>query len=159
MQVDLSSVPVESGTNYPDAFKSVVAGRHRQRVGNAAGLKNFGVTLTTLDPGAQSALRHWHTAQNEFIYMVRGELVLVTDEGERTLRVGDMAGFAAGRANGHHLINRSDQPAVYLEVGDSLGRLRHRTTLDSVDYPDVDLICVPTADGQRQFARKDGTAY
>lgn len=152
MRIDLHSVPIESGTNYPDAFKSVVAGRHRQRVGNAAGLKNFGVNLTTLDPGSQSALRHWHSAQDEFIYIVRGELVLVTNDGEQTLHPGDMAGFAAGKADGHHLVNRSTAPAVYLEVGD-------RTTPDRADYPDVDLVCVPTADGQRQFEHKDGTAY
>lgn len=152
MKIDLSSVPVESGTNYPDEFKAVVAGRSRQRVGNAAGLKNFGVNLTTLTPGSQSALRHWHSAQDEFIYVVSGELVLITDEGEQTLHPGDMAGFVAGEANGHHLVNRTEQPAMYLEVGD-------RSTPDRAEYPDQDLLCVPTADGYRKFTRKNGTVY
>ena len=152
MKIDLSVVPVETGTNYPEEFKAAVAGRSRQRVGNAAGLKNFGVNLTTLAPGSQSALRHWHAAQDEFIYIVRGELVLITDEGEQTLMAGDMAGFAAGVANGHHLVNRSAVPAVYLEVGD-------RTLPDRADYPDRDLIFVASKDGPGQFQHKNGTAY
>ncbi|MEN8445885.1 MAG: cupin domain-containing protein, partial [Cyanobacteria bacterium J06555_13] len=127
MKIDLSSVPVEHGTTYPAEFRAAVAGRSRQRVGNAAGLKNFGVNLTTLAPGSQSALRHWHAAQDEFIYVVSGELVLITDDGEQLLYPGDMAGFVAGEANGHHLVNRSDAPAVYLEVGD-------RTTPDRAEY-------------------------
>ncbi|NJM96953.1 MAG: cupin domain-containing protein [Phormidesmis sp. RL_2_1] len=152
MRIDLSSVPVETGTTYPQPFAPVVAGRHRQRVGNAVGLKNFGVNLTTLMPGSASALRHWHSAQDEFIYIVQGELLLVTNQGEQILQAGDMAGFAAGIANGHHLINQSALPATYLEVGD-------RTMPDRAEYPDVDLCCLPTADGQRQFTHKDGTAY
>ncbi|MGB7086517.1 MAG: cupin domain-containing protein [Phormidesmis sp.] len=152
MQIDLSSVPIENSTGYPDEFKSAVAGRYRQRVGEAAGLRNFGVNLTTLHPGSQSALRHWHSAQDEFVYVVQGELVLITDEGEQTLRPGDMAGFAAGRANGHHLVNRSALPVTYLEIGD-------RSTPDQSDYPDQDLVCVPTIDGRRQFRHRDGKAY
>ncbi len=152
MKIDLSSVPVESGTNYPDEFKATVAGRRRQRVGNAAGLKNFGVNLTTLEPGSQSALRHWHSNQDEFIYILQGEVVMVTDEGEQMLRPGDMAGFAAGVENGHHLINRSDAPAVYLEVGD-------RSAPDRAEYPDDNLFFALTENGQRRFARSDGRAY
>lgn len=157
MKIDLSSVPVESGTTYPAVFSAAVAGRSRQRVGNAAGLKNFGVNLTTLAPGSQSALRHWHAAQDEFIYVVSGELLLITDEGEQFLSPGDMAGFAAGDANGHHLVNRSDAPAVYLEVGD-------RTVPDRAEYPDHDLVYAPAPDGATngasgQFEYRDGRIY
>ncbi len=152
MRIDLASIPVESSTSYPEQFRARVAGRSRQRVGEAAGLKNFGVNLTTLAPGSQSALRHWHSAQDEFIYIVQGELVLITDEGEQVLASGDMAGFAAGKANGHHLVNRSAAPATYLEVGD-------RTSPEQVTYPDQDLAFRLTADGQRRFEHRDGTVY
>lgn len=157
MKIDLSNVPVERGTTYPSEFRAAVAGRSRQRVGNAAGLKNFGVNLTTLAPGSQSALRHWHAAQDEFIYVVSGELVLITDDGEQLLYLGDMAGFVAGEANGHHLVNRSDVPAVYLEVGD-------RTTPDRAEYPDHDLVYAPVANesangAKGQFEYRDGRIY
>ena len=152
MKIDLAAVPIERGTTYPNAFKPAVSGRSRQRVGNAAGLTNFGVNLTTLLPGSQSALRHWHSAQDEFIYVVQGELTLVTDAGEQTLRAGDMAGFPAGVANGHHLINRSQVAAIYLEIGD-------RTMPDKADYPDDDLVCVPLENGQRRFEHTNGTPY
>ncbi len=152
MRIDLSKVSIEVGTNYPAAFCSMVAGRSRQRIGNAVGLKNFGVNLTTLAPGAQSALRHWHSAQDEFVYILQGEVVLVTDAGEQTLGPGEMAGFAAGVEDGHHLVNLSAVPVVYLEVGD-------RTAPDRAEYPDQDLRCIPTESGQRQFVHKDGSAY
>jgi len=152
MRIDLNAVPVESGTTYPAAFRSAVAGRSRQRVGNAVGLKNFGVNLTTLAPGSQSALRHWHTAQDEFIYVVEGQLVLVTEAGEQTLGSGDMAGFAAGIENGHHLINRSDRPATYLEIGD-------RTQPETAHYPDHDLVAQSTPEGPHQYLHRDGTRY
>lgn len=152
MKIDLNTIPVESGTTYPAEFCSAVEGRSRQRVGNAAGLKNFGVNLTTLAPGSQSALRHWHTAQDEFVYVLQGELVLITEGDEQVLCAGDMAGFAADVANGHHLVNRTNEPATYLEIGD-------RTYPDRADYPDDDLLCVPTGHGQRQFVRKNGSPY
>lgn len=152
MKIDTSTVPIETGTNYPVQFHSAVEGRSRRRVGTAAGLTNFGVNLTTLNPGSQSALRHWHSAQDEFVYVVQGELVLVTENKEQTLEAGEMAGFAAGIANGHHLINRSDHPATYLEIGDC-------TTPDRVDYPDQDLQCVPTDKGSRVFLHRDGRTY
>lgn len=152
MKIDLAAIPAKAGSNYPAPFRSIVEGRSRQKVGEAAGLKNFGVNLTTLEPGAQSALRHWHSAQDEFVYIVQGELTLVTNAGEQTLNAGDMAGFAAGIENGHHLINRSDRIAVYLEVGD-------RSTLDRVDYPDEDLVCLPTTGDSRRFEHKDGQPY
>lgn len=152
MKIDLNQIPVETGTTYPDEFRAAVEGRSRQRVGNAAGLKNFGVNLTTLAPGSASALRHWHTEQDEFVYVVQGELVLITDAGEQVLCAGDMAGFAAGVANGHHLVNRTNESATYLEVGD-------RTYPDQADYPDDDLMCVPISDGARQFIHKNGCPY
>lgn len=152
MKVDPETIPAQTGTTYPEPFRSVVEGRSRKKVGEAAGLKNFGVNLTTLEPGAQSALRHWHSAQDEFVYVVQGELTLITDEGEQTLTAGEMAGFAAGVANGHCLVNRSEHSAVYLEVGD-------RTSPDRADYPDEDLVCVPTADGIRRFEYKSGQPY
>lgn len=152
MRIELSQVPVEVGTTYPDEFKAAVTGRSRQRVGNAAGLKNFGVNLTTLQPGTQSALRHWHSAQDEFVYVVEGELVLVTNEGEQILQTGDMAGFAAGKANGHHLINRSQAAAVYLEIGD-------RTQPDTAQYPDKDLVHHLSTEGSSQFSHRDGRSY
>ncbi|MCW5605093.1 MAG: cupin domain-containing protein [Burkholderiales bacterium] len=140
-----------TGTSYPDMFKPRVAGRVKKRLGDALGLGNFGVNLTTLRPGAQSALRHWHAKQDEFVYVASGELVLVTDAGERTLTPGMCAGFPAGKADGHHLINRSDRDAVYLEVGD-------RTAGDVVTYPDDDLVAQASPQGWK-FTRKDGTPY
>ncbi len=140
-------MPIETGTNYPVPFQSAVEGRSRQRVGASAGLTNFGVNLTTLAPGSQSALRHWHSAQDEFIYVIEGELLLVTDNSKQLLQAGEMAGFAAGVANGHHLVNQSDRPAIYLEIGD-------RTTPDQANYPDQDLQCVPTDKGTEYFYAK-----
>ena len=139
------------GSNYPEQFKPQVAGRAKQRLGNTLGLKNFGVNLTTIQPGAASALRHWHAKQDEFVYIVSGELLLVTDAGEQLLSAGMCAGFPAGKPDGHHLVNRSTRDAVYLEVGD-------RTPGDSANYPDDDLKA-RAVDGGWQFTRRDGTPY
>ena len=152
MVIDLSCVPVSQGTGYPEPFRAAVAGRSRQRVGNAAGLTHFGVNLTTLTPGAQSALRHWHTRQDEFIYVISGELTLVTNMGETQLKPGMMAGFPANVTDGHHLINRSDEMATYLEIGD-------RTPGDQAQYPDHDLLAVSKAEGGYQFTHRNGTPY
>jgi uncharacterized cupin superfamily protein len=151
MMIDPESVPRRTGTVYPDPFKALLAGRVKQRVGDAAGLRNFGVNLVTLAPGSISALRHWHEKQDEFVYVIAGELILVTDEGEQPLRAGMMAGFAAGEANGHHLVNRSNAPAVYLEIGD-------RTPDDRVHYPDDDLQAVASPEGW-VLSHKDGRPY
>ena len=150
--LDPADVPAAAGSTYPEQFKAVVAGRAKRRLGEALGLTIFGVNLTTIKPGAQSALRHWHSAQDEFIYIVEGELVLVADAGEQVLRPGMCAGFPAGKANGHHLINRTGRDAVYLEVGD-------RTRNDAVTYPDNNIVAVATSDGSRKFTKKDGTPY
>ena len=152
MVIDLSTIPISQSTGYPEPFRAAVAGRARQRLGNAVGLTNFGVNLTTLVPGAQSALRHWHSQQDEFIYVISGELILVTDTGATKLMPGMMAGFAAGVADGHHLTNRSEQLATYLEIGD-------RAPGDRAEYRDDDLLALPKAEGGYYFAHRNGEAY
>jgi uncharacterized cupin superfamily protein len=149
--LDPSAVPAATGSAYPEPFRSRVSSRRKQKLGDALGLKNFGVNLTTIPPGAVSALRHWHTHEDEFIYIVSGELVLVTNEGEQRLTAGLCAGFPAGKADGHCLVNRTDRDAVYLEVGD-------RRPDDAVTYPDDDILGRATPQGRR-FSRKDGTPY
>src|SRR4051812_26068762 len=149
--LDPASVEATHGSNYPEAFKARVAGRLKQRLGNALGLTNFGVNLTTIKPGSASALRHWHLKQDEFVYIMSGELVLVSNAGEQVLTAGMCAGFAAGKVDGHHLVNRSQTDAVYLEVGD-------RTPGDGAHYPDDDLVA-RAVEGGWQFTRRDGTPY
>jgi uncharacterized cupin superfamily protein len=125
-------------------------GRIRQRLGDAAGLTQFGVNLLQLPPGGWSAQRHWHSAEDEFVYIVSGEVVLVTNEGEHVMRTGDCAGFPAGEANGHHLINRSNAVAVCLEVGS------RNPQQDAVDYPDIDMVIER---GSEAYAHRDGKPY
>ena len=149
--IDPATVPAVTGSRYPDPFRSRVATRCKQRLGDALGLKNYGVNLTTIPPGAVSALRHWHSHEDEFIYMVSGELTLVTNDGEQQLTPGMCAGFPAGNADGHCLVNRTQRDAVYLEVGD-------RRPEDAVTYPDDDISGQATPQGRR-FTRKDGTPY
>jgi uncharacterized cupin superfamily protein len=149
--LDPAGVKSVETTNYPDQYRARVAGRAKQRLGDALGLKNFGVNLTTIRPGAGSALRHWHSHEDEFIYIVSGELTLVSDAGEQVLTAGMCAGFPAGRPDGHCLLNRSGRDAVYLEVGD-------RDLQDDVTYPDDDLIARGTPQGRR-LTRRDGTPY
>ena len=149
--LDPAAVAAVSGSGYPEPFKSRVSARRKQRLGDALGLKNYGVNLTTIPPGAVSALRHWHSHEDEFIYIVSGELALVTNDGEQRLTPGMCAGFPAGKADGHCLVNRTDRDAVYLEVGD-------RRPNDAVTYPDDDIAGRATPQGRR-FTRKDGTPY
>ncbi|MFE4104984.1 cupin domain-containing protein [Almyronema epifaneia] len=151
MLIDPNQVPDQTGTGYPEPLRQLVEGRIRKRVGNAAGLTNFGVNLVTLLPGSGSALRHWHTAQDEFVYVIAGMLTLITEAGEQLMTPGMMAGFAAGTANGHHLVNRSEMPAVYLEIGD-------RSPNDIAHYPDADLVARHTG-SHYLFTRKDGRPY
>ena len=148
-RIDPGSVPVLSGSRYPAPFDVPCAARRRQRLGDAAGLTDFGVNLLRLPPGAWSSQRHWHSTEDEFVYVLEGELVLVTDAGEEVLRPGDCAGFKAGIHDGHHLQNRSGREAVVLEVGS-------RRSDDEGDYPDIDLKFLP---GDAGFAHKDGTPY
>lgn len=149
--LDPDTVPTRSGSSYPEAFRQVVAGRSKQALGDAAGLRNFGVNLVRLEPGACSALRHWHSRQDEFVYVLEGELTLVSELGEQLLTAGMCAGFVAGRPDGHQLINRSSSVAAYLEVGDRLPG-------DEAHYPDADLSARQAPSGYL-FTRKDGTAY
>ncbi|HYE51397.1 MAG TPA: cupin domain-containing protein [Azospirillaceae bacterium] len=136
----------------PEPFATRLGGRFKQPLGDLFGLRNFGVNLTRIKPGGISALRHWHSRQDEFVYILEGEPTLVTDAGETHLRPGMCAGFAAGSGDAHMLANRTDRDVVYLEVGD-------RTAGDSVTYPDDDLAAVLDADGQWRFVHKDGTPY
>jgi uncharacterized cupin superfamily protein len=150
-KIDIARLAIDSRTIYPPPFRRMVEGRERKRLGNAAGLDQFGVNLTTLKPGASSSLRHWHEKEDELIYMLEGEVVLIEDGGETVLRAGDAAGFKANRRDGHHLVNRTTHNAVYLEIGT---RSRH----ERVEYPDVDLIAVRDEKGMR-FTRKNGDPY
>jgi len=148
-KIDIANVPIEARSGYPAPHAAVVAGRSRKRLGNAVGLSQFGVNLTTLKPGAASALRHWHDKEDEFVYVLHGELVLVENEGETIMRPGDAAGFKAGVANGHHFVNRTAHDAIYLEIGSRMpGEIAH--------YPDVDLAVVKT-DAGYVYTLKDGS--
>lgn len=144
-------LPSRASTNYPPSFAAAVAGREKRVLGEPFGLEQFGVNLTTLAPGSASSHRHWHEREDEFIYMLDGEIVLTDDAGEHRLTVGMCAGFKAGVANGHCLINRSNAPATYLEIGS-------RSLEECSTYPDVDLKGVKSG-GKWSFTRKDGTSY
>ena len=150
-KVDVSKAKVRTGTVYPPQFHKVVQGREKAALGDLVGLTQFGVNLTRLKPGAASALRHWHENEDEFVYVLEGELVLVEDEGETVLRPGDAAGFKAGVANGHHLVNRTQRDAVYLEIGTRAGSER-------AHYPDVDLEFIRDKD-KVQVRHKSGEPY
>ena len=143
--------PRSSPSNYPEPFASRMKGRVKRALGDVFGLSNFGVNLTSLAPGAISSLRHSHSAQDEFIYILQGTATLITDGGETLLEPGMCAGFRAGTRNGHQLANRTDAPLVYLEVGD-------RAPGDTVHYPDDDLQAI-LEDGAWRFRHKDGTLY
>jgi len=138
-------------SNYPEPFASRMNGRVKRPLGDVFGLKNFGVNLTRLAPGAVSALRHAHSRQDEFVYVLQGHPTLRTDDGETRLFPGMCAGFRAGNGNGHHLINETTDEVVYLEVGD-------RTPGDEGTYPDDDLTA-ELVEGKWRFAHKDGTPY
>jgi uncharacterized cupin superfamily protein len=148
-RLDLSSIPVLSGTGYPEAFAEAVSGRSRQALGDAGGITQFGVNLTELQPGAASSQRHWHSQEDEFVMVVSGELTLITDEGETLMRAGDCAAFPAGRPNGHHLVNRGWGTALFLAVGS-------RIENDKATYPDIDLLYDGTTDS---YTHRDGTPY
>ncbi|MGD0563477.1 MAG: cupin domain-containing protein [Roseiarcus sp.] len=138
-------------SNYPEPFASRMKGREKRPLGDLFGLTNFGVNLTRLVPGGSSALRHAHTKQDEFVYILQGRPTLHTDEGKVLLAPGMCAGFKAGTGNGHCLINETDEDVVYLEAGD-------RTPGDQVTYADDDLVAA-LVEGKWRFARKDGSAY
>jgi uncharacterized cupin superfamily protein len=149
-KIDIETVATVVGSRYPAPFDADCAGRFRRRVGDAAGLTQFGVNLTRLPAGCWSSQRHWHTVEDEFVYVLSGEVVLVTDAGEEILRAGDCCGFKAGVADGHHLQNRSDNDAVVLEVG------TRRPDEDEAYYSDIDL---HAARGRSGYLHRDGTPY
>lgn len=147
-KIDISKIEAQAIASYPKEFASVISGREKQRIGDPVGLTQFGVNITRIKPGAASALRHWHEQEDEFIYMLEGELVLQENDGEIVLGPGDAAGFKAGRSIGHCLINRSARDAVYLEVGT-------RAKSERVHYPDVDCM-MERDDNGRRYYRKSG---
>lgn len=149
--VALAQSPRTKPSNYPEPFATLMKGRVKRPLGDLFGLTHFGVNITVLPPGAVSALRHAHSRQDEFIYVVSGRPSLCTDEGTSQLEPGTCAGFKAGSGNAHRLENRSNEPVVYLEVGD-------RTAGDEVSYPDDDLVA-KRVDGGWSFFHKDGAAY
>jgi len=150
--IDPKGVPSRVGTGYPPPLDANCRRRSKRALGDAGGLTQYGVNLVTLPAGEWSAQRHWHSHEDEFVWIVSGELVLVTDAGEGVLGPGMAAAFPAGRADGHHLVNRSQADAVYLEVGS-------RRTEDHCHYPDVDLHLEPDGKGDWRFTRKSGEPY
>jgi uncharacterized cupin superfamily protein len=147
--LDPATADERRGSGYPEPYRSRMGDRVKRSLGDACGLTRFGVNLVTLPPEGQSALRHWHTLEDEFVYVLEGELVLVSDGGEQTLRAGECAGYPAGKPDGHHLINRSDRPARYLEIG-------NRDDADEAHYPDDDIMY---ADDRGSYTHKDGRPY
>jgi uncharacterized cupin superfamily protein len=150
-KIDIAKAVLRTTTIYPAAFRHVVAGREKRALGDVAGLTQFGVNLTRLKPGAASALRHWHEQEDEFVFVLEGELVLVEEDGTTALGPGDAAGFKAGDPSGHQLVNTSTRDAVYLEVGT-------RSAREVAHYPDVDLAGEKDERGMR-FAHKSGALY
>jgi uncharacterized cupin superfamily protein len=150
-KIDISALPLRTGTGYPEPLRDMVKGRERKALGDAGGLTQFGVNYTRLKPGAASAHRHWHETEDELVYVLEGELVLVEDDGETILGPGDAAAFKAGVDNGHHLVNRSDRDALLLEIGT-------RSTHERCHYTDVDLAFSSDESGDR-YTRKSGEPY
>jgi uncharacterized cupin superfamily protein len=148
---DPMRVPGRRGTIYPAPLDKGFEGRLKRALTDRLGLSQFGVNLTTLEPGAMSSHRHYHMKEDEFIYMLSGELVLVTMDGEQILKPAMAVGFPAGDRNAHHLINRSSVPATYLEIGT-------RSPDEDATYPDVDLVGVKRG-GKFRFFHKDGSPY
>jgi uncharacterized cupin superfamily protein len=149
-RIDIAGLVAKTGAGYPPPHDAQCRARERRRLGDAAGLTQFGVNLLRLAPGVWSAQRHWHTREDEFVFVISGEVVLVTDEGEETLRAGECAGFKAGDPNGHCLQNRSGTDAVVLEVGS-------RIEGDACDYPDLDMVA--PGSGPAKYTHRDGTPY
>jgi uncharacterized cupin superfamily protein len=147
-KIDVEALELRSGSNYPHPFRDICLGATWRKLGDAAGLTDFGVNLTRLPPGKWSSQRHWHTHEDEFVLMLEGEVVLVEDDGETILRPGDCAGWKAGVQNGHCLQNRSGADAVYLEVGS------RKPDADECDYPDIDMVTGPGG-----YQHRDGTLY
>jgi uncharacterized cupin superfamily protein len=151
-KIDISKIAVETNTNYPEPFWKPIVGRQRQRLGNAVGLSQFGVNLTTLKPGAWSSQRHWHRNEDEFVYVLEGEITLVEDHGaEVVLKPGDASGWKANSRIGHCLVNRSGRDARYIEVGT-------RSPIETAVYPDIDMRAEKDKSGMR-YVKKTGEPY
>lgn len=149
--LDPRSLEPRTGSGYPEPYRSRVLPREKRQLGDALGLSRIGINQTTLPPGKESSMRHWHTHEEEFIYVLSGEVVLCTDAGEQTLTAGMCAGFPLGTSDGHQLVNRSAAPAVYLEVS-------NRDAADRAFYPDVDLQ-FHGVNAAVFFTRKDGSRF
>jgi uncharacterized cupin superfamily protein len=150
-KIDIAQVPADTATRYPKPFDAVVVGRARQRLGNAAGLDQFGVNLCRLKPGAASSQRHWHSNEDEFVYVLDGEVTLIEDGGETVLKAGEAAAWKAGAPNGHCLINRSNRDALILEVGT-------RAPTENAIYSDIDMQVVREGTTSR-YLHKNGEPY
>lgn len=148
-KLDIAAAPIRKGSGYPAPYDAPCAGRTRHRLGEAGGLADFGVNLMRLPPGGWSSQRHWHSHEDEFVYVLEGELTLIENGGETLLRAGDCAAFPKGSGDGHHMINRSSADAVYLEVGS-------RAPEDVTTCSDIDLI---SANSDGRFVRKNGAPY
>jgi uncharacterized cupin superfamily protein len=148
-KIDIAAVPERKGSTYPAPFHEIAPNRIKQALGDAAGLTQFGVNLTRLPPGEWSSQRHWHSEEDEFVYVLSGRLTLVTNSGRTPLNAGDCAAFPKGSTDAHHLINEGTETAVYLEVGT-------RTDADMTSYPDIDLHAPPGSVG---YTHKDGRPY
>lgn len=148
-RIEISCVPVRQGTGYPPPFDAPCRERLRQRLGDAGGVTDFGVNLTRLPPGGWSSQRHWHSHEDEFVYLLEGELVLVEDGSETLLRAGECAAFPKASGNGHHMVNRSNAAAVYLEIGS-----RHPEDLTTCSEIDM-----KSANADGRFVHKDGEPY
>lgn len=148
-----TDVPEVRGSGYPEPYRSRMGDRVKHKLGDAFGLGQYGVNLVRLGPGGQSALRHFHTHEDELVYLIEGELVLVTNAGEELMKAGMCVGFPANDGNAHHFVNRGTTTAVYLEIGS-------RVAADSAHYPDDDLVWIRDATGKlRPHHKKDGSAY
>ena len=151
-KLDVSNVPVKTGSIYPEPYASMVKGRTSLRLGDAGGLTQFGVNIIILEPSAMSSLRHWHLNEDEFVMMTEGTCIMVQDEGETVMEVGDCVCFPAGSANGHHFLNRTDKIAKFLVVGTKAKR-------EVATYSDVDFKLEIVRDESVRFFYKDGTDW
>ena len=148
-KIDPATVPARTGSAYPPPFDAPCAARIRRRMGEAGRLQDFGVNLLTLPSGNWSSQRHWHSHEDEFVWVVEGELTLITDSGEEILGPGDCAAFKAGNPDGHHLVNKSGRPAKVLEIGNADAN-------DRCVYSDIDMVIGP---GAGPFRHRDGRPY
>ena len=149
-KIDVEGLEVRSGSNYPHPFNEICLGPTWKKLGDAVGLTDFGVNLVRLTPGKWSSQRHWHTVEDELVYVLEGEVVCVEDDGDHVLKAGDCVAWKAGVANGHCLQNRGDRDAVYLEIGS------RRPATDACDYPDIDMVARA---GEPFYRHRDGTPY